>query len=98
MSRPVALRIPPDLMAVVTLKARLDRTDLSTALRQILYEGAEDYVLALLHRGRVGLSWAAELLGVDPWEVHRLAGEKGIPLGATAAQHDRALRTAREKL
>lgn len=95
MNRPIALRIPPELLTIVDLKAGLDRTDKATALRQILYDGAEDYVLALLQSGRVSLSKAAELLKVDPWEIHRLADEKGVTLGSTAAQQEAALRTAR---
>lgn len=98
MSKPIALRLPPALLTIVDLKAKTDRTDKATALRQILYEGAEDYVLGLLHCGRIGLSRAATLLDVHPWEIHRLAEEKGVELGATGIQNEKALQTARRAL
>jgi hypothetical protein len=41
MKKPVALRIPDHLLELAALKARRDRVDKATALRQILYAGAE---------------------------------------------------------
>lgn len=98
MSHPVALRLPSPLLALADLKAKLDRTDKATALRQLLYHGAEDYVLVLLRDGRISLSRAAALLDVSTWEIFRLAEERGVTFGATLAQHEAALKTARKTL
>jgi len=38
-------------MELAEAKARVERTDRSTALRQLLYAGAEDYVMDLLDTG-----------------------------------------------
>lgn len=59
------LRISESLLSLVDSKASEDRTDRSTALRQLLYTGAEDYVIELLKRERISASRAAEILDVS---------------------------------
>lgn len=90
MKKPVALRIPDHLLSLADLRARKERIDKSAALRQILYEGAESYVLRLLSRGEVSLSRAAELLDLTPGEVQDLAVDRGVEIGGTLAQHKAA--------
>ncbi len=87
MKKPVPLRIPENLLSLAALKARRDRVDRATALRQILYTGAEAYTLQLLSHGELSLSRAAELLDLSPWEVLERATARGIAVGATLAQH-----------
>ncbi len=87
MKRPVALRIPDHLPSLADLRARKERVDKASALRQILYEGAESYALRLLSRGELSLSRSAELLGLSPGEVLDLAAQRGIEIGGTLAQH-----------
>ncbi len=87
MKKPVPLRIPENLLSLAALKARRDRVDRATALRQILYAGAEVYTLQLLSQGELSLSRAAELLDLNPWEVLERAVARGIEVGATLAQH-----------
>lgn len=76
------LRVPRGLLEVADLRAREERVDRSTALRQLLYAGAEEYVLGLLARGRISLSKAAELLERSTLAVYALAQERGVILGA----------------
>ena len=87
MKKPVPLRIPDHLLALADLRARKERVDKATALRQILYQGAELYVLQLLARGELSLSRSAELLGLTPSEVQDLAVARGVEIGGTLAQH-----------
>jgi predicted HTH domain antitoxin len=87
MKKPVALRIPDHLLSLADLRARKERVDKAAALRQILYEGAESYVLRLLSRGELSLSRAGELLGLSPGEVQDLAVQRGVEIGGTLAQH-----------
>lgn len=87
MKRPVALRIPDHLLSLADLRARKERVDKASALRQILYEGAEWYALRLLSRGELSLSRSAELLGLSPGEVLDLAAQRGVEIGGTLAQH-----------
>ena len=87
MKKPVPLRIPENLLSLAALKARRDRVDKATALRQLLYAGAEMYTLQLLSQGELSLSRAAELLDLNPWEVLEHAAARGIEVGGTLAQH-----------
>ncbi len=87
MKKPVPLRIPENLLSLAALKARRDRVDKATALRQILYAGAEVYALQLLSQGELSLSRAAELLDLNPWEVLDRAVAHGIEVGGTLTQH-----------
>lgn len=97
-TRPYPMRIPDNLMELVEAKAREDRTDKTTILRQLLYAGAEDYVLELLGRERISTGRAAELLDVDHRRMQELALERGIKTSATLAEHERGLQTARRVL
>lgn len=93
-SKPYPLRIPENLLSLVDSKAREDRTDRSTALRQLLYAGAEDYVIELLKRGRISASRAAELLDVSLYKVHELIRERGAEAASGSEEHDRGRKTA----
>lgn len=72
------------------LRARQQGIDRAAALRQLLREGAEGYVLSLLAGGRLSLSRAAELLDCSTVEVHRLAAERGIRLSGDAGDYAHA--------
>jgi len=87
MKKSVTLRLPDHLDLLVSLKARRDRIAKATALRHILYAGAEAYTLQLLSQGEVSLSRAGELLDLNPWEVLERAAARGIEVGGTSAQH-----------
>lgn len=97
-TRPYPLRIPEGLMDLAEAKSRAERTDRSTALRQLLYAGAEEYVLELLGEGRIGVSRAAEVLGVSVHRVHELARVGGIELGAGVEDYRRSREASRSLL
>lgn len=80
-TKPYPLRIPENLMDLAEAKSRSDRTDRATALRQLLYAGAEGYAMELLSEGRISSGKAAELLDTTVYRVHELAAERGIKLG-----------------
>lgn len=80
--KPYPLRIPENLMELAEAKGRTERTDRATALRQLLYAGAEDYVLELVCGGRISSGKAAELLDTTIHRVHELARERNIEIGA----------------
>ena len=93
-SEPYSLRIPKGLLFLVDSKAKEDRTDRSTALRQLLYAGAEDYVIELLKRERMSGSRAAELLGVSAYRVQELAREHDVHAASGAEDHRRGREAA----
>lgn len=85
-------------MRLAEARAAEERTDRTTALRQLLYAGAEDYAIGLLERGRICASRAARLLDASVQRVHELARERGIQTGSTPEQHERSIRLARDLL
>lgn len=92
------MRIPENLIELAEAKAAEERTDRATALRRLLYAGAEDHVLELLRRERISVSRAAELLDSSAHRVLLLARERGVETGSTTEQHERSARLARELL
>jgi len=90
------LRIPKNILELALFRTKEEHIDKSTALRQLLYMGAQDYVLDLYKKGRISLSRAAELLDVSTFDILRLAQEKGIQIGATGTQQEKSRDTAAE--
>ncbi len=97
-SRSYPLRIPDNLIELAEARAREERTDRATALRQLMYAGAENYVVELLKRGRITASRAAELLDSSVHRVHELARERGVETGSTPEEHRRSTQVARKLL
>ncbi|MBI5392441.1 hypothetical protein HZA96_01105 [Candidatus Woesearchaeota archaeon] len=90
------LRIPQEIIGLAKLKAKQEYIDQATALRQLLYVGAEEYVLRLIESGRVSIGKAAELLNLSIHDIQRLAEKHNVKLGATALQHEKSLQTLKK--
>lgn len=76
---PYPLRLPRHLLELADLREQEERIDRSTALRQLLYSGAEEYVLELLSRCRISLSKAAELASYSKRTFMERLGRYGVP-------------------
>jgi hypothetical protein len=92
--RPYPLRVPENLMELAEAKSRSERTDRSTALKQLLYAGAEDDVVKLPERRRISSGKAAELLDTMVHRVHELARERGVEIGASVEEYRRSRESA----
>ena len=90
------LRIPEDILALSRLRAQEEHLDQSTALRQFLHVGAEEYVLGLVAEGRISIGKAAELLKRTIYDVQHIAQKHGIQLGATPEQARKSRETAKK--
>jgi len=93
MSKIYPLRLPDNLIKLAEIRSIEERVDKSTALRQLLYEGAEDYVLKLLSFGRISLSYACELLDRSPYYIYELAREHRIELGSDETSFEKGQET-----
>ena len=87
---PYPVRLPKHLLELADLRAEDQQVDRSTALRQLLYVGATGYVLELLHKGRISLSKAAELLDCSTLAIVQKCQERKLVFGASLEQHERA--------
>ena len=90
------LRLPQEILALAKLRAKEEYLDQSTALRQLLYLGAEEYVLELVETGRISIGHAAELLKTSVQDIHRLAEKHGVTLGATREQQKKSSETLKK--
>jgi len=88
------LRIPQNPIELANLRTKEEHVDKSTALRQLLYMGAQDYVIELYGSGRISLSKAAQLLDTSTLDVSRIASERNLLLGAAKTQQEKSRETA----
>ena len=86
------LRIDERILELVNLKSRDEYIDKSTALRKLLYQGVEDYVIELYMEGRLSVGKAAEILGKSVYDVHNLLLKHGIKI-----EHDEKIHAASGK-
>ncbi|RZN33278.1 MAG: hypothetical protein EF813_11185 [Methanosarcinales archaeon] len=91
---PYPLQIPKNIMTLVNLRTEEEHVDESTALTQLLFMGAQDYVVELYDKGRISLGRAADMLGVSTFDIIAIARERGIQIGATEEQQKKSRETA----
>ena len=92
------LRIPKEILGLAKLMSKEEYVDQATALRQLLYSGAEEYLLKMVERGRISVGRAAELLNVTIYDMHELAEKHNIRLGATLEQFNAGMETVKKLL
>ena len=81
-------------MYLVRLRSKEEYVDKATALRQLIYMGAEDYVMELYENGRISIVMAAKLLDKNVHDIIRLAQRRGIRVGANEDQQMASKKTA----
>ena len=86
-TKSVPIRMPENLLELVELHSREQRTDRSVTIRQWLYQAAEVYAAELVGQGRLSIGRAAELLDVTHLDIYRIAQAHGIELGANEEQY-----------
>lgn len=91
------LRFDEHIMDVVNLRVTQEYVDKTTALRQLLYKGVEDYVMQLYAEGRISLTAIAELLGKSVHDIIRIADQRNIKIKHDEAIIEKGKKTA-EKL
>lgn len=96
--KPYPLRVPDNLLDLAEARSKEEKVDRSTALRQLMYEGAEQYVLELISEGRLSVSRGAEILNQSVHEIYRLAKKKNVEIGATEEQYEKGKETAEKTI
>lgn len=80
------LRISDEIMALASLRSKDEYVDKTTALKQFLSTGAEEYVLGLVSKWRISIGKAAELLDKPVYDIQSIARKHGIDVGPTLDQ------------
>src|SRR3989338_10531882 len=84
------LRIEEDINKVIELKSMDENINKTTAIKQFLYIGVEDYLLRLCSQGRISIGKAAEILKKSIYDIQELARTKNIKLGITAEDYEKS--------
>ena len=90
------LRIPEGIVDLARLRSSDEHVDQSTALRQLLHLGAEEYVLRLVESGRISIGKATKLLNISIHDIYIVAERHGVRLGATSEQQTKSIQTAKK--
>lgn len=90
------LRIEEDILKVAELRCKDEHTTKTTAIKQFLYSGAEEYLLGLCSQGRISIGKAAEILHKSVYNLQESAKQKGIELGISAKDYEEDKKLAEE--
>ena len=90
------LRIDEDVMKIVELRSKDEHTSKTTAIKQFLYSGVEEYLLNLCSQGRISIGKAAEILHKSVYDLQESARQKGIELGITGKEYNEGKKFAEE--
>ncbi len=85
------VRLPEELFKVIEHRARHEKIDESTAIRQLLALGAEGYAVELFRQGKITLNEAAGLAGVTLRQMIDLLQRHGVKGNVRLDQQRRAL-------
>ena len=66
------MRIEEDINKVIELKSMDENINKTTAIKQFLYIGVEDYLLRLCSQGRISIGKAAEIMQTTLQETKEL--------------------------
>jgi hypothetical protein len=86
-----SLRLPPELLKAIRYRARRERLDESTAIRQLIALGATEYATRLYRDGKVTLNEAADVAGLNPREMIEALWDHGVKGNVTMDQQRKAL-------
>ena len=84
------IKLKDEIMPLIELKSREERTNKSIVLKQFLYKGLQDYIIDLVNKGRLSAGKAAEILDLSIYDIHEIAKLKGLRLSATKEQRQRS--------
>jgi len=90
------IKLKDEIMPLIELKSREERTNKSIVLKQFLYKGLEDYVIDLVEKGKLSVGRAAEVLDLSIYDIHEIAKSKGLKLSATLEQYQKNKKFVKE--
>jgi hypothetical protein len=89
--------VPTVLLSIAALRADSEHVDKATALRQLLYAGAEDYLTQLVCAGKLSIGRAAELLDVPMQDLQLRVAACAGPTAEQLQSSARTLATLKGK-
>ncbi|KXA94732.1 hypothetical protein AKJ65_03620 [candidate division MSBL1 archaeon SCGC-AAA259E19] len=95
-SKSKTVRLPEELLKVIERKTRTENVNESTAIRHLLFQGAEEYAVELFKGGKITLNEAAELADKTVREMVDSLVEHGVRGNLRMDQQKKALEFVRE--
>lgn len=89
-------RLPPGIVKGIKYRTRREGVDESTALRQLLRFGLQEYAIKLYKRGQISLREAADLSNVSVRDMIDLLLEHGVKGNIQCDTQMRSLEIVRE--
>ncbi len=90
------LRIEDEILKLVELRSKDEHTTKTTAIKQFLYSGVEEYLLRLCSQGRISIGKAAEILHKSIYDLQESAKKRGIELGITIKEYHEGKKISKE--
>lgn len=81
------LRIEDNILKIAEIRSKDEHTNKTTAIKQFLHSGAEEYVLRLCSQGRISIGKATQMLHKSIYDLQESAKRKGIELGITEKEY-----------
>lgn len=97
MSTIKTIRLPKNLLRAITRWARLEKVDESTAIRQLLAVGVEEFAIKLYKDGKMTLNEVAELADLSLREMIDILASHGVRGNITLDQQKKAIAFAISK-
>lgn len=91
MSTVKTIRLPRNLARAISRWARLEKVDQSTAMRQLLAMGVEEFAIKVYKEGKMTLNEAAEMADLTTREMIDLLASHGVRGNITLDQQKKAI-------
>ncbi len=84
------LKLRDDIIPIIELKSKEEHTNKAIVLKQLIYDGIENYVIKLCADGRLSVGKAAEILDLSIYDIHKIAKNRGVKLSITKEQLEKS--------
>ncbi len=74
----ITIGIPKTIEMILKQRSKEEHIEEDIALKQLLYLGAEKYIVEKYSRGEITIGKATELLNVDLYKMHEILEKYGV--------------------
>ena len=84
------MKLKDEIMPIIELKSKEEHTNKAIVLKQLIYQGIEEYVMGLCAKGRLSAGKAAEILDLSLYDIYEKAKKHRVKLSATEEQREKS--------
>lgn len=90
----ITIEVPKSINSILDQRSREEHLDKASALNQMLWEGAESYLVNQYSSGRISKGKLAELLDLDMYEVNELLEKHHVNVSISYERFTRGIAIA----